>query len=226
MQQDLFLQSSVDEPVLADSPNEQARLIAISEEALLLKSALTPVASRVLAQIETVAVSNPFRQRYTPGGHQMSVAMTCCGEVGWVTDQHGYRYSAVEPESGRRWLPIPSEWLQWVQQLAARAGFEGFTPDSCLINRYAPGAGMGLHQDRDERDLSAPIVSFSLGTPAVFRWGGLTRQEPVTEFLLEHGDVLIWGGADRLRFHGVKKMKRYHHPQTEGYRYNLTFRQS
>ncbi len=228
MQQDLFLQQDEGATKAEDiyAPDFDALSIQISPDAVLFKAALKPVASSLLEEIRTISGANPFRQRKTPGGQLMSAAMTNCGAWGWVTDADGYRYSDIEPETGRTWLPIPAVWIQWVNLFCQRAGLGTFNPDACLINRYAPGAGMGLHQDKDEKDLAIPIVSFSLGAPVLFRWGGLNRQEPVSEFLLEHGDVLVWGGADRMRFHGVKKLRRYQHPLTGHYRYNLTFRQS
>lgn len=227
MQQDLF--SSPVEPVasnIADSPDYLCPCVQISAVGWLLKGALLPVEQQLMQDIHQIARKRPFRQRRTPGGQKMSVAMTNCGAQGWVTDPQGYRYAATEPETGLPWPAMPPHWLMWVTQLAARVGFDAFQPDACLLNRYRTGAGMGLHQDRDETDLSAPIVSFSLGAPVLFRWGGLTRQDPAKDILLEHGDVLIWGGEDRLRFHGVKKLKPFDHPLTAGVRYNLTFRRS
>lgn len=198
----------------------------LSEGAVLFKGALLAEERALLQEIGRISAQRPFRQRLTPGGRPMSVAMTGCGDYVWVTDAAGYRYSPVEPESGLPWPDMPEHWLQLAQKLAAQAGFSGFMPDSCLINRYRPGTGMGLHQDRDEADFRAPIVSFSLGAPVLFRWGGLNRQDPAQDILLEHGDVLVWGGSDRLRFHGVKKLKRFQHPLTGDCRYNLTFRQA
>ncbi|WP_086480448.1 DNA oxidative demethylase AlkB [Oceanospirillum sanctuarii] len=243
MQQDLFLQQDdassggcspedcasgdcASDEGINKTPDFSAPKVQVSDAAWLFKAALKPVALDLLQQIEAIAKVTPFRQRRTPGGQLMSAAMTNCGRCGWVTDQDGYRYSESEPETGENWLAMPDQWLRWATRFSEQAGFGAFVPDACLINRYAPGAGMGLHQDRDESDLSAPIVSFSLGAPVIFRWGGFKRQESAREFLLEHGDVLVWGGTDRMRFHGVKKLQRYQHPITDHFRYNLTFRRS
>jgi len=228
MQQDLFLQQ--DEGLCgynrSNSPNFDTVKIQVSRDAVLFKAALKSIAPHILQGIERISGANPFRHRTTPGGQRMSASMTNCGSFGWITDTSGYRYSDAEPETGLPWPTMPADWYCWANQFSDLAGFGVLNPDACLINRYASGTGMGLHQDRDEKDLSAPIVSFSLGAPVLFRWGGFNRQESVCEFLLEHGDVLVWGGADRMRFHGVKKLQRYQHPLTGPYRYNLTFRRS
>jgi alkylated DNA repair protein (DNA oxidative demethylase) len=162
----------------------------------------------------------------TPGGFRMSVAMTNCGGLGWVTDRKGYRYSAIDPESGRAWPAMPSSFRELAESAAAAAGFAGFTPDACLINRYSPGAKMTLHQDKDERDFSQPLVSVSLGLPAVFLFGGLSRKDKVERVSLSHGDVVVWGGAARLFYHGVMPVKEGVHPLTGAYRLNLTFRRA
>ena len=149
----------------------------------------------------------------------MSVAMTNCGALGWVTDRSGYRYDAIDPETGAPWPPMPAAWRRLAEECAATAGFPGFAPDACLVNRYEPGARMGLHQDKDEVDFSQPIVSVSLGASAIFLWGGSTRAERPEKVELHHGDVVVWGGDARLRFHGVAPVK-------DGLRYNLTFRRA
>jgi alkylated DNA repair protein (DNA oxidative demethylase) len=168
----------------------------------------------------------PWRQMVTPSGHRMSVAMTNGGALGWVSDRTGYRYETLDPETGQPWPPLPDRFLRLARDAAAQAGFAGFIPDACLINRYLPAARMSLHQDRDERDLSAPIVSVSLGLPAVFLWGGLKRNDPTRRIPLVHGDVLVWGGPDRLRYHGVLPLKTGQHPLLGEQRINLTFRQA
>jgi DNA oxidative demethylase len=162
----------------------------------------------------------------TPSGHRMSVAMTNCGTAGWVTDRTGYRYDSHDPETGRRWPSMPDVFADLAAQAAARAGFDGFAPDACLINRYETGARLSLHQDKDERDFSAPIVSVSLGLPAVFLFGGLRRADSPRRVPLAHGDVVVWGGPARLLYHGVLPLEAGHHPLTGGHRINLTFRRA
>jgi alkylated DNA repair protein (DNA oxidative demethylase) len=156
----------------------------------------------------------------------MLVAMTNCGTAGWVTDRTGYRYDSHDPQTGRPWPAMPGVFADLAAQAAARAGFEGFAPDACRINRYEPGVRLSLHQDKDERDLSAPIVSVSLGLPAVFLLGGLRRADPKCRVPLSHGDVVVWGGPARLRYHGVLPLEPGHHPLTGGHRINLTFRRA
>ena len=174
-----------------------------------------------LAQVEAAA---PFRHLVTPGGFRMSVAMTNCGELGWVSDRRGYRYDPVDPESGARWPALPGAFRALARDAAARAGYPGFDPQACLVNRYAPGARLSMHQDRDERDLRAPIVSVSLGLPATFLWGGDARGDKARRVPLHHGDVVVWGGPSRLRFHGIAPLKDGEHPFAGGHRINLTFR--
>jgi len=180
----------------------------------------------MVEDVARIADGAPFRHMVTPGGFRMSVAMTNCGGLGWVTDRKGYRYSPVDPETGRVWPAMPASFLELAQSAAAAAGFAGFSPDACLINRYAPGAKMTLHQDKDERDFSQPLVSVSLGLPAVFLFGGLLRKDKVERVSLAHGDVVVWGGAARLFYHGVMPVKEGVHPLTGAYRFNLTFRRA
>lgn len=156
----------------------------------------------------------------------MSVALSNCGRLGWTTDHDGYRYTPADPLSGRPWPDMPPAFAALGREAAAAAGFAGFEPDACLLNRYEPGARMSLHQDRNERDFSAPIVSVSLGMPAVFLFGGLARSDPAARVPLFHGDVVVWGGADRLRFHGVLPLKDRPHPRLGSLRLNLTLRKA
>lgn len=180
----------------------------------------------LLADLEYVASRAPFRHMVTPGGYCMSVAMTNCGALGWVTDRTGYRYDGLDPESGAPWPRMPESFHTLAVGAAAQAGFDDFVPDACLINRYAPGARLTLHQDRNERDFRQPIVSVSLGLPAVFLFGGLRRSEKAVRVPLEHGDVVVWGGPARMRFHGVLPLKEGHDPQLGRLRINLTFRKA
>ena len=176
-----------------------------------------------LQQVEAVA---PFRHMVTPGGYRMSVAMTNCGQAGWVSDRTGYRYDAVDPDTGSGWPPIPAVFEHLATGAARAAGFADFTPDVCLINRYEPGAKLSLHQDKDERDFSAPIVSVSLGLPAVFLFGGLRRSDRPRRIRLESGDVVVWGGPARLVYHGVAPLAEGEHSLTGRCRINLTFRKA
>ncbi|WP_315776469.1 MULTISPECIES: DNA oxidative demethylase AlkB [unclassified Bradyrhizobium] len=194
--------------------------------AVLLRGFARPQEAELITAIETIAAQAPFRRMVTPGGHQMSVAMTSCGACGWVTDRSGYRYDAVDPDSGQPWPAMPPLFHQLAEQAASEAGFAGFAPDACLINRYEPGARMSLHQDRDERDIGAPIVSVSLGLPATFLFGGLKRTERTQRYRLVHGDVVVWGGPARLAFHGVAPLADGEHARLGRRRINLTFRRA
>lgn len=176
--------------------------------------------------IELVAQQSPYRQLMTPGGLKMSVTTTCCGELGWHSDEYGYRYVRKDPLTNLAWPAIPESFLKLATQAAELAGFENFKPDSCLINRYVPGTKMSLHQDKNERDFSAPIVSVSLGLSAIFQFGGLSRSDPVSKLQLHHGDVLVWGAEARLRFHGVLPLGQGQHPGWGAQRINLTFRRA
>jgi alkylated DNA repair protein (DNA oxidative demethylase) len=173
-----------------------------------------------------VAAKSPFRHMITPGGFRMSVAMTNCGTLGWVTDRRGYRYDSVDPETQVLWPRMPEPFMELAQSAATVAGFPVFVPDACLINRYEPGARLTLHQDKNERDFDEPIVSVSLGLPAVFLFGGEKRSNKTTRVPVVHGDVLVWGGPARLRYHGVIPLKDGSHSLAGGYRFNLTFRKA
>ncbi len=185
-----------------------------------------PLEQALLAAIEEVARAAPFRHMLTPGGQRMSVAMTNCGEVGWVTDRKGYRYDRLDPETERPWPPLPAAIGQLAARAAMEAGFGRFLPDVCLINRYVPAARMSLHQDRDERDFSSPIVSVSLGLEATFLFGGLKRSDRPYRLPLVHGDVVVWGGAKRLAYHGVAPVAAGYHPTLGAMRLNLTMRKA
>jgi alkylated DNA repair protein (DNA oxidative demethylase) len=199
---------------------------SIEEGAVLLRGFAMPVEHDLLAALRDIEEQAPFRHMMTPGSHQMSVAMTNCGNFGWVTDRTGYRYDANDPLSGRPWPPMPLSFRALAENAAAQAGFDGFSPDACLINRYQPGARMSLHQDKDERDFAAPIVSVSLGLPAIFLFGGLKRSDKPRRFRLEHGDIAVWGGPARFKFHGVAPLADGDHALMGRQRINLTFRKA
>jgi alkylated DNA repair protein (DNA oxidative demethylase) len=199
---------------------------ALAEGAVLLRGFARHIEAELIADINEVAKQSPFRHMVTPGGHAMSVAMTNCGAAGWVTDRSGYRYDARDPEAEKPWPAMPPPFCQLAAQAAAEAGFSGFAPDVCLINRYAPGAKMSLHQDKDETDFSAPIVSVSLGLPAIFLFGGLQRSDKPRRYRLEHGDIVVWGGPSRLFFHGVAPLADGEHSLLGRQRINLTFRKA
>lgn len=194
--------------------------------AIILRRYARDAGDALVAGINDIVAQVPFRHQLTPGGHRMSAAMSGCGACGWVSDAKGYRYETRDPLTGKPWPPIPSDWLLLASQAAEIAGFTRFNPDSCLINRYVPGSKMSLHQDKDERNLAAPIVSVSLGVPAVFLFGGLTRSAPTQKVLLEHGDVVVWGGPSRLNFHAIAPLKHNQHRLTGDLRLNMTFRQT
>jgi alkylated DNA repair protein (DNA oxidative demethylase) len=198
----------------------------ITDGAVLLAGFALPVEHALLAGIAAVAAVAPFRHMVTPGGFTMSVAMTSCGDAGWVTDRKGYRYAAADPETGRPWPAMPAAFADLATRAAAEAGFPGFTPDSCLVNRYEPGARLSLHQDRNERDDAQPIVSVSLGLPATFLFGGLERSDPTRRIPVVHGDVAVWGGPARMAYHGVLALPDGEHPLTGRHRFNLTFRRA
>jgi alkylated DNA repair protein (DNA oxidative demethylase) len=198
----------------------------IAEGAVLLRGLARTVEPDLIAALREIVNEAPFRHMSTPGGHQMSVAMTNCGSAGWVTDRSGYRYDGIDPQSGKPWPAMPPVFRTLAEQAAAEAGFNGFAPDACLINRYQPGARMSLHQDKDENDFGAPIVSVSLGLPAIFLFGGLERADKPRRFRLEHGDIVVWGGPSRLFFHGVAPLADGEHSLMGRQRINLTFRKA
>ena len=193
---------------------------------MLLRGFARSIESELIADLHAIAAQAPFRHMVTPGGHAMSVAMTNCGTAGWVTDRSGYRYDANDPEAEKPWQAMPPSFCRLAARAASAAGFEGFAPDACLINRYAPGARMSLHQDKDEADFRAPIVSVSLGLSAIFLFGGLQRSDKPRRYRLEHGDIVVWGGASRLYFHGVAPLADGEHALLGRQRINLTFRKA
>lgn len=199
---------------------------AITEGAVLLRGFAAEAAPALMTALDGVVDAAPFRNMITPGGYRMSVAMTNCGEAGWVSDRTGYRYDAIDPLTGRHWPPMPDAFQRLAASAAEAAGFPGFTPEACLVNRYEPGTRLSLHQDRDERDFMAPIVSVSLGLPAVFLFGGLKRSERPRRIRLESGDIAVWGGPARLFYHGIATLADGDHPLTGRCRINLTFRKA
>ncbi len=205
---------------------EPAGDVALGPGAVLLGGFALASDRALLAALADVLRASPFRHMVTPGGFAMSVAMTNCGEAGWITDRRGYRYSAIDPASRRPWPAMPPVFAGLATRAAEKAGFPAFIPDACLINHYAPGARLSLHQDKDEQDFGAPIVSVSLGLPAAFLWGGLSRSDRTRRVRLVHGDVVAWGGPARMAFHGVDTLQDGRHPSTGSARYNLTFRRA
>lgn len=198
----------------------------LGDGAVLLAGFALAEAETLLEAIASVATRAPFRHLVTPGGKRMSVAMTNCGRLGWVSDRSGYRYDPIDPESGRPWPVMPPLFAALAERAALAARYPGFAPEACLVNRYCPGARLSLHQDRDERNLSKPIVSVSLGLPASFLWGGPRRADRPRRIAVRHGDVVVWGGPSRLNFHGVAPLAEGNHPLTAGHRFNLTFRKA
>jgi alkylated DNA repair protein (DNA oxidative demethylase) len=216
MMQDLFDIDNGDQP-----PREQ-----LAADAVLLRGRALPVERAVLNALREIVATAPFRHMITPGGFKMSVAMTNCGAVGWVTDRTGYRYDPLDPVSGLQWPAMPDVFRNLATEAASEAGFDGFVPDSCLINRYESGARLSPHQDRNERDYSNPIVSVSLGLPATFQFGGAKRNDKFLRVRLRHGDIVVWGGASRLVYHGVLPLNDGEYPAVGRARINLTFRKA
>lgn len=217
MTQDLFDSAGV---------TGEPRDVPLAPGAMLLAGFARPFEAPLIAAVQSAIARSPFRHLITPGGHRMSVAMTNCGSVGWVSDRSGYRYAAVDPDTGQAWPPMPAVFAEIAEQAAAKAGFAGFRPDACLINRYEPGAKLSLHQDKDELDYNAPIVSVSLGLPATFLFGGLNRNDKTARYRLTHGDVVVWGGPARLTYHGVMPLADGEHSLLGRQRINLTFRKT
>ena len=199
---------------------------SLGEGAVLLRSFTLAHERETLDALDGVIRAAPWRHMLTPGGLRMSVAMSNCGALGWISDRRGYRYATRDPESGKPWPQLPAAFARLARDAASQAGFADFAPDACLINRYEAGAKLSLHQDRDEKDFSQPIVSVSLGLPALFLFGGLRRNDRVSRIPLAHGDVVVWGGASRMRYHGVAPLKDGTHPRLGACRVNLTFRKA
>jgi alkylated DNA repair protein (DNA oxidative demethylase) len=196
----------------------------LEEGAMLLRGFASKEAAALVEQVGRIAVAAPFRHLTTRGGYTMSVAMTNCGRTGWVSDATGYRYDPKDPATGLLWPAMPALFLDLAARAAAQPGFSDYDPDACLVNRYVAGSKLGLHQDRDEEDAWSPIVSVSLGLPAVFLWGGKRRSDPLRRLRVESGDVVVWGGPARFVYHGVAALKEGEHPLTGAVRINLTFR--
>jgi len=209
-----------------DLPESNPLQLSLGEGALMLRGFVKAIDHILLGEIEAILAQAPLRHMITPGGFRMSVAISNCGAVGWVADQRGYRYDAIDPQSGRAWPAMPAIFLDVARRAAARAGFENFVPDACLINSYEPGSRLSLHQDKDERDAGAPIVSVSLGLSAIFLFGGAQRSVRPRRYPLEHGDVVVWGGPSRFNFHGIVPIAEGHHPLIGSRRINLTFRKA
>ena len=211
-----------------DAENKRTWQEPLCEGALVLRGFALDDATKILASLESILTESPLRHMVTPGGFRMSVAMSNCGTYGWVTDRRGYRYDHIDPENGLDWPAMPPFFIKLAQEAAALAGFNHFEPDACLINRYEVGARMSLHQDKNERDFTQPIVSVSLGIPATFLFGGMQREDKAMRIPLVHGDVVVWGGDARLRYHGVLALKSPlempSHPLLAEHRINLTFR--
>ena len=210
--------------LLSDLPTQPTNE-PIGDGACVLRGFASERAANLLRAIQEISAVAPFRHMVTPGGYSMSVAMTNCGALGWVTDRKGYRYQGTDPVGGRTWPEMPELFRRIAAEAAATLGYD-FSADACLINRYEPGARLSLHQDRNEQDMTAPIVSFSLGLPATFLFGGLRRNDRPRRIRLEHGDVVVWGGPTRLAFHGVETLEDGEHPITGRRRINLTFRKA
>jgi len=220
---DLFGLPPPDRFAQAGDPPAQERL---ADGAMLLRGFAGAEAAQLIRLVAAIAEAAPFRNMVTPGGWRMSVAMTNCGALGWVTDRTGYRYDPADPETGRPWPDMPDRFADLARRAADVAGFAGFAPDSCLVNRYEPGTRLSLHQDRNERDFSQPIVSVSLGLPATFLFGGQKRSDRPRRIRLVSGDVAVWGGPARLAFHGVDTLQDGDDPVAERRRFNLTFRKA
>jgi DNA oxidative demethylase len=201
-------------------------LTQIAPGALVLRGFASPLTAELGAALAGIEAGAPFRHMVTPGNRRMSVAMTNCGRLGWISERSGYRYAAIDPLTERPWPPMPASIIALARAAADEAGYPGFEPDACLINRYAPGTRLSLHQDKDERDFGAPIVSVSLGVPAVFLLGGLRRKDPVARIAVAHGDVVVFGGPARLRYHGVAPIADAEHSFAERARINLTVRRA
>ena len=205
---------------------KEAKLEPLGMRAFVLRRFALPRVDSLLGSLAAIEHVSPFRHMITPGGYSMSAALTNCGALGWTTDRRGYRYTRNDPMTLRPWPAMPDALALLAREAAKAAGFDGFLPDACLVNRYTPGARLTLHQDRNERDFAAPIVSVSLGMTATFLFGGLKRTQRTAKVPLHHGDVAVWGAEDRLRYHGVMPLEDEPHPVLGSQRINLTFRKA
>ncbi len=219
-------ENEVTADLFADLPDDRPVSAAIADGAVLLAGFLVGCDKTLLGELDAILAAAPLRTMHTPGGHRMSVTTSSCGNAGWVSDMDGYRYSTIDPQTQLPWPALPPSLFEISRRAAAAAGFDAFVPDSCLINCYEPGARMSLHQDKNEKDFAAPIVSFSLGLPATFLFGGTQRSERPQRHLLLHGDTVVWGGAARLRFHGIMPLADGYHPLLGRRRINLTLRKA
>ena len=211
---------------LFDSLCTELHVEQLASGAFILRGFVRGQEQQLLEAVNGIAAAAPFRNLITPGGYRMSVAMTNCGSLGWVSDRSGYRYDPIDPLTRLPWPPMPALFQRLAESAAQRAGFATFRPDAVLINRYEPGTRLSLHQDKDEKDVAAPIVSVSLGVPAKFIWGGLRRSDPTRRILLESGDVVVWGGESRFTFHGIAPLPANTHALTGQQRLNITFRKA
>ncbi|SHM66711.1 alkylated DNA repair protein (DNA oxidative demethylase) [Pseudomonas asturiensis] len=212
--------------LFADEAPQPAAHEQIGPQSWLLRGLALPFMNRLIPALRDTLSQAPFRRMTTPGGHIMSAALSSCGQLGWITDRQGYRYGDRDPNTGKPWPAMPDVFVELAQTASTVAGFADFEPDACLINRYVAGAKMSLHQDKDEQDHRWPVVSVSLGIPATFQFGGLLRSDKPARISLFHGDVVVWGGEDRLRFHGILPLKPAEHPVMGPQRINLTFRKA
>ncbi len=212
--------------LFADETPQPAIDEQIGPQSFVFRGFALPFVEQLLPALEAILTQAPFRNMVTPGGYTMSVALSSCGEFGWTTDSQGYKYTRTDPQTGQSWPEMPEVFLALARAAAEAAGFADFIPDACLINRYIPGAKMSLHQDKDERGYQWPVVSVSLGIPAMFLFGGHARSDATRRVPLFHGDVVVWGGEDRLRYHGVMPIKQAEHPQLGEQRINFTFRKA
>ena len=207
-----------------EDPN--AKNTEFAQGAFIIYGGANMIADTLINRVEAILEHAPLRHMYTPGGLKMSIRTSNCGQNGWISDQYGYRYSHLDPISGKPWPAIPSELAQTATQKAAQCGYPDFQPDACIINQYTPGTKLSLHQDKDEQDFNAPIVSVSLGLPAIFQFGGINRSDPIKKLRLSHGDIVVWGGPSRLFFHGIEPLQHGHHADLGDRRINLTLRKA
>jgi DNA oxidative demethylase len=210
----------------SEPPSDPQETESLRKGAVLLRGFVTDKAAAIADLLNEITTKAPFRKMITPGGYQMSVTMTNCGHAGWVTDRRGYRYETRDPLTGQPWPEMPKLFLDVAGKAASAGGFPDFLPDACLVNRYVPGAKLSLHQDKDERDFTQPIVSVSLGLPATFLFGGIHRNDKLRRIRIEHGDIVVWGGPARKVFHGIEPLTTGDHPLLGECRINLTFRKA